>query len=579
MTDGPLDRAPARPFRIATIPGDGVGPEVVAAARRVLDAAGDRFGFGIDWSEHAAGGSAIDAYGVAIRDEDVAACGAADAILLGAVGGPRWDDPKAPVRPEQALFKLRGTLGLYANLRPVDRPPGDRGLGRPGPRRAARGRRPADRPRADRRPLLRRSRRGHRRARRATRVRHAAVLGARDPARGPARVRARARPPPPAHQRRQGQRAGDLAPVADGRRGAAARVPGRGGRPPAGRFVRDAADQAAGLVRRPGDREPVRRHPVRRGRRPGRLARDAAVGVARRTQDGPRHVRAVRADPRLGARTSPARTGRTRSGRSCRRRCCCGCRSAVPDAAAAVEGGGDRRARRRLPDGRPRRRGRRATASAWSAPPRSPMPSSARWPPARRRACRHDRPDRRTRAPVILYDTTLRDGTQGENITLSLADKLRIARMLDEFGMPFIEGGWPGSNPKDIEFFATARTMRWETAKLAAFGSTRHRSQQARRRPEPARAGRRRDAGGDDLRQELAAPRHRGAGRHAGREPGHDRRLGGVRGRPGARGGLRRRALLRRLQGRPRLRARRRCGPPARRAPGPSSCATPTAAR
>ena len=81
-----------------------------------------------------------------------------------------------------------------------------------------------------------------------------------------------------------------------------------------------------------------------------------------------------------------------------------------------------------------------------------------------------------TDAPVVLYDTTLRDGTQGENITLSLADKLRVARMLDEFGMPFIEGGWPGSNPKDIEFFAAARTMRWEQAKLAAFGSTRHRS-------------------------------------------------------------------------------------------------------
>jgi 2-isopropylmalate synthase len=79
-------------------------------------------------------------------------------------------------------------------------------------------------------------------------------------------------------------------------------------------------------------------------------------------------------------------------------------------------------------------------------------------------------------APVVLYDTTLRDGTQGENITLSLADKLRVARMLDEFGMPFIEGGWPGSNPKDIDFFAAARKMRWERAKLAAFGSTRHRS-------------------------------------------------------------------------------------------------------
>jgi 2-isopropylmalate synthase len=77
---------------------------------------------------------------------------------------------------------------------------------------------------------------------------------------------------------------------------------------------------------------------------------------------------------------------------------------------------------------------------------------------------------------VVLYDTTLRDGTQGENITLSLADKLRIARMLDEYGMPYIEGGWPGSNPKDIEFFAAARQARWTTAKLAAFGSTRHRS-------------------------------------------------------------------------------------------------------
>jgi 2-isopropylmalate synthase len=84
-----------------------------------------------------------------------------------------------------------------------------------------------------------------------------------------------------------------------------------------------------------------------------------------------------------------------------------------------------------------------------------------------------------TDQPVTLYDTTLRDGTQGENITLSLADKLRIARMLDEYGMPYIEGGWPGSNPKDIEFFKAARGMTWQTAKLAAFGSTRHRSNRA----------------------------------------------------------------------------------------------------
>jgi 3-isopropylmalate dehydrogenase len=106
-------------YRVATIPGDGVGPEVVAAARRVLEAAAERFAFDITWSEHAAGGNAIDAYGIAVRDDDVAACGAADAVLLGAVGGPRWDNPRATVRPEQALFRLRGALGLFANLRPV----------------------------------------------------------------------------------------------------------------------------------------------------------------------------------------------------------------------------------------------------------------------------------------------------------------------------------------------------------------------------------------------------------------------------------------------------------------------------
>ena len=106
-------------YRIAAIPGDGVGPEVVAAARAVFDAAGQRFGFMVESTEILAGGCAIDAHGLPIRDEDVAAAGAADAILLGAVGGPKWDDPNAAVRPEQALFALRGGLGLFANLRPV----------------------------------------------------------------------------------------------------------------------------------------------------------------------------------------------------------------------------------------------------------------------------------------------------------------------------------------------------------------------------------------------------------------------------------------------------------------------------
>ncbi len=106
-------------YRVVVIPGDGVGPEVIDAARRVVDAAGRRFGFAVDWTEVLAGGIAIDAYGVAIRPEDVDVCREADAILLGAVGGPKWSDPSASVRPEQALFALRGGLGLFANLRPV----------------------------------------------------------------------------------------------------------------------------------------------------------------------------------------------------------------------------------------------------------------------------------------------------------------------------------------------------------------------------------------------------------------------------------------------------------------------------
>jgi len=106
-------------LRIVVVPGDGVGPEVIAAARRVIDATGATFGFAVEWTEILAGGAAIDAHGAAIRPEDLEIAAAADAILLGAVGGPRWDDPNANVRPEQALFALRGDLELFANLRPV----------------------------------------------------------------------------------------------------------------------------------------------------------------------------------------------------------------------------------------------------------------------------------------------------------------------------------------------------------------------------------------------------------------------------------------------------------------------------
>ncbi len=74
---------------------------------------------------------------------------------------------------------------------------------------------------------------------------------------------------------------------------------------------------------------------------------------------------------------------------------------------------------------------------------------------------------------IKIYDTTLRDGTQGEGISFSVEDKIRIAKKLDEFGVNFIEGGWPGSNKKDEEFFKRAATMKWSHAKIAAFGSTR----------------------------------------------------------------------------------------------------------
>jgi 3-isopropylmalate dehydrogenase len=106
-------------YQIVAIPGDGVGPDVIRAGRQVLDAVGAGHDFAIDWQEIVAGGAGIDAYGEAIREADVAACAAADAIYLGAVGGPKWDNPNASVRPEQALFALRGGLGLFGNLRPV----------------------------------------------------------------------------------------------------------------------------------------------------------------------------------------------------------------------------------------------------------------------------------------------------------------------------------------------------------------------------------------------------------------------------------------------------------------------------
>jgi 3-isopropylmalate dehydrogenase len=105
---------------VVVLPGDGIGPEVIAEARRVVDAVAAAHGLAVVWSEHLVGGVSIDAHGTALTDEVLEACAGADAVLLGAVGGPKWDttDPARP-RPEQGLLGLRSGLGLYANLRPV----------------------------------------------------------------------------------------------------------------------------------------------------------------------------------------------------------------------------------------------------------------------------------------------------------------------------------------------------------------------------------------------------------------------------------------------------------------------------
>ncbi len=104
---------------IALLPGDGIGPEVTDAAANVLRAIASAAGHQFHFSESAIGGCAIDAFGAALPDATRGACLAADAVLLGAVGGPAWSDPKALVRPEQGLLALRSALGVYANLRPV----------------------------------------------------------------------------------------------------------------------------------------------------------------------------------------------------------------------------------------------------------------------------------------------------------------------------------------------------------------------------------------------------------------------------------------------------------------------------
>ena len=106
-------------YNIAVIPGDGIGPEITTAAIEVLEAAVAKKEIEIFTKELKAGGAAIDLYGIPLPQETIAAAKDSDAVLLGAVGGPKWDDMEPEVRPERALLGLRSGLGLYANIRPV----------------------------------------------------------------------------------------------------------------------------------------------------------------------------------------------------------------------------------------------------------------------------------------------------------------------------------------------------------------------------------------------------------------------------------------------------------------------------
>ena len=109
--------------KIALLPGDGIGPEVVAEAKTVLETVGRKFGQTFEFTTHLIGGCAIDAHGDPLPEATLEACRKSDAILLGAVGGPKWDDPTAKTRPEVGLLKIRKELGLYANLRPIKASP------------------------------------------------------------------------------------------------------------------------------------------------------------------------------------------------------------------------------------------------------------------------------------------------------------------------------------------------------------------------------------------------------------------------------------------------------------------------
>jgi len=109
-------------LKVTVLPGDGIGPEIIAVTEQILNAADAKFGLGLSLTHHDFGGAAIDAHGHPCPEATKDACLAADAVLLGAIGGPKWDG--APIRPEKGLLMLRAAMNVYANLRPITIWPG-----------------------------------------------------------------------------------------------------------------------------------------------------------------------------------------------------------------------------------------------------------------------------------------------------------------------------------------------------------------------------------------------------------------------------------------------------------------------
>ncbi|MBE3577198.1 MAG: 3-isopropylmalate dehydrogenase [Limnochordales bacterium] len=114
-----MERPNEKPHRILLLPGDGIGPEVIREARKVMEAAAGRFGLELQFEEGLIGGAALDATGTPLPDEVLESALAADAVLMGAVGGPRWDNLPPNLRPETGLLRIRKEMQVYANLRPV----------------------------------------------------------------------------------------------------------------------------------------------------------------------------------------------------------------------------------------------------------------------------------------------------------------------------------------------------------------------------------------------------------------------------------------------------------------------------